>query len=55
MTQEELIDKRMKQRIERLEREKERQNRKHQEKVESRDWFSELNKGENNGEGFRSI
>lgn len=50
MTQEELIDERAKARIERIEREKEKQNRKHQDKVENRDWFSELNKGENYGE-----
>lgn len=46
MTQEERIDDRMKSRIERIEREKEKQNRKHQDKIENVDWFSELNKGE---------
>ncbi len=49
MTQEELIDERAKARIERIEREKEKQNRKHQDKVESVDWFSKLNKGEDYG------
>jgi hypothetical protein len=44
-TTEELVDTRMKLRIERLEREKEKQNLKHQQKIENRDWFSELNKG----------
>lgn len=47
MTQEELIDERAKARIERIEREKEKQNRKHQDKVENTDWLSKLNKGEN--------
>lgn len=49
MTQEERMDDRMKSRIERIEREKEKQNRKHQDKIENRDWFSELNKGEEHG------
>lgn len=49
MTQEELMDDRMKSRIERIEREKEKQNRKHQDKIESVDWFSKLNKGEKDG------
>ena len=49
MTQEELIDDRMKSRIERIEREKEKQSRKHQDKVENTDWFSKLNKGEDYG------
>ena len=49
MTQEELIDERTKARIERIEREKEKQNRKHQDKIESVDWLSKLNKGENYG------
>ena len=46
MTQEELIDDRMKSRIERIEREKEKQNLKHQRKIEEKDWLAELNKGE---------
>lgn len=46
MTQEELIDERTKARVERIEREKEKQNRKHQDKIENVDWFSKLNKGE---------
>lgn len=49
MTQEELIDERAKARIERIEREKEKQSLKHQRKTEERDWFAELNKGENYG------
>ena len=49
MTQEELMDDRMKSRIERIEREKEKQNRKHQDKVENTDWLSKLNKGEEYG------
>lgn len=49
MTQEELIDERAKARIERIEREKEKQHSKHQRKVEERDWLSELNKGEEHG------
>lgn len=49
MTQEELIDDRMKSRIERIEREKEKQNLKHQRKIEKRDWLAELNKGEDYG------
>lgn len=49
MTQEERMDDRMKSRIERIEREKERQNRKHQDKIESVDWLSKLNKGEGYG------
>ena len=49
MTQEERVDDRMKRRVERLEREKEKQNRKHQDKVENTDWFSKLNKGEGYG------
>lgn len=49
MTQEELIDDRMKSRIERIEREKEKQNRKHQDKIENVDWLSKLNKGEDYG------
>lgn len=49
MTQEDSADDRMKLRIERIEREKEKQNLKHQRKTESRDWFAELNKGEDNG------
>lgn len=49
MTQEELIDERVKARVERIEREKEKQNRKHQRKTEERDWFTELNKGEEYG------
>ena len=48
MTQEELIDDRMKSRIERIEREKEKQTRKHQDKVENTDWLSKLNKGGDN-------
>ena len=48
MTQEELIDERAKARIERIEREKEKQNRKHQDKIEFVDWFSKLNKGGDN-------
>lgn len=46
MTQDERIDERMRLRIERLEREKERQNRKHQRKIENTDWLSKLNKEE---------
>lgn len=53
MTQEELMDDRMKSRIERIEREKEKQNRKHQDKIESVDWFSKLNKGEEYGENSK--
>lgn len=53
MTQEELIDERAKARIERIEREKVKQNRKHQDKVENTDWFSELNKGEEYGENSK--
>ena len=53
MTQEELIDDRMKSRIERIEREKVKQNLKHQRKTESRDWFAELNKGEDYGRGTK--
>ena len=49
MTQEERMDDRMKSRIERIEREKEKQNRKHQDKIESVDWFSKLNKGDEYG------
>lgn len=49
MTQEELIDDRMKSRIERIEREKEKQNRKHQDKIENVDWLSKLNKGDDYG------
>lgn len=51
MTQEERMDDRMKSRIERIEREKEKQNRKHQDKIENIDWFSKLNKGEVYGRG----
>ena len=54
MTQEELIDDRMKLRIERIEREKEKQNLKHQRKIEKRDWLAELNKGEDNGRGNKT-
>lgn len=45
MTQEEieLMDSRMTYRINRQEREKERQRKKHQDKIESRDFFYELN------------
>lgn len=49
MTQEERVDERMKRRVERLEREKEKQNRKHQDKIENVDWLSKLNKGEDYG------
>ena len=49
MTQEERVDDRMKRRVERLEREKEKQNLKHQKKVEETDWFAKLNKGEEHG------
>lgn len=49
MTQEELIDERAKARIERIEREKEKQNRKHQYKIENVNWFDKLNKGEDYG------
>jgi hypothetical protein len=49
MTQEELIDERAKARIERIEREKAKQNRKHQDKIENVDWLSKLNKGEEHG------
>lgn len=49
MTQEELMDERARLRMERLEREKEKQNRKHQKKVEETDWFAKLSKGENYG------
>lgn len=49
MTQEELIDERVKARVERIEREKEKQTRKHQDKIENVDWFSKLNKGEDYG------
>jgi len=51
MTQDDSADDRMKLRIERIEREKEKQNLKHQRKIEERDWFAELNKGEDNGRG----
>ena len=53
MTQEERMDNRMKSRIERIEREKEKQNRKHQDKIENTDWFSKLNKGEDYGRGTK--
>ena len=43
MTQGDSADDRMKLRIERIEREKEKQNLKHQRKIESRDFFHELN------------
>lgn len=53
MTQEEieLMDSRMTYRINRQEREKERQKKKHQMKIESVDWFSIINEqgGDNNG------
>lgn len=49
MTQEERMDDRMKRRVERLEREKEKQNLKHQKKIEEIDWFAKLNKGEEHG------
>lgn len=49
MTQEELVDERAKARIERIEREKEKQNRKHQDKIEFTDWLSKLSKGEEHG------
>lgn len=53
MTQEELVDDRMKRRVERLEREKEKQNLKHQKKVENTDWFARLNKDNlNKGEDY---
>jgi hypothetical protein len=42
----ELIDERAMYRIKRQEKEKEKQLKKHQEKIENRDWFSELNKGD---------
>ena len=53
MTQsEQLIDERVMYRIKRQEMEKKKQNKKHQEKIENRDWFSELNKkGDSNGRG----
>lgn len=53
MTQEERMDDRMKRRVERLEREKEKQNLKHQKKVEETDWFAKLNKGEKHGENSK--
>ena len=50
MTQEEqLIDERAMYRIKRQEMEKEKQKKKHQEKIESVDWLSKLNKGGDNG------
>lgn len=50
MTQsDELIDERAMYRIRRQEMEKEKQKKKHQEKIEKRDWFSELNKGGEDG------
>ena len=49
MTQEQLIDERAKKRLERLEHEKVKQNRKHQKKIEETDWLSILNKGGDNG------
>lgn len=53
MTQEEieLMDSRMIYRINRQEREKERQKKKHQMKIESVEWFSIINEqgGDNNG------
>lgn len=51
MTQsEQLVDERAMYRIKRQEMEKEKQKKKHQEKIENRDWFSELNKrGDSNG------
>lgn len=53
MTQEEieLMDSRMIYRINRQEREKERQKKKHQMKIESVDWFSIIKEqdGDNNG------
>lgn len=52
MTQEEieLIDSRMTYRINRQEREKEKQRKKHQMKIESIDWFSIINEeGEDSG------
>ena len=45
-TEEELMDERMRKRLERLEREKEKQNLKHRKKVEETDWLSILNKGD---------
>ena len=52
MTQsDELIDERALYRIRRQEMEKEKQLRKHREKIENRDFFSELNKGDCNGRG----
>lgn len=50
MTQsDELIDERSLYRIRRQEMEKEKQKKKHQEKIENRDFFSELNKGGEDG------
>ena len=50
MTQEEqLIDERAMYRIKRQEMEKEKQKKKQQEKIESVDWLSKLNKGGDNG------
>ena len=50
MTQEEqLIDERAMYRIKRQEMEKEKQLKKRQDKIENRDWFSELNKGDGHG------
>lgn len=54
MEPEEIVDNRMKLRIERIEREKEKQNLKHQRKIEERDWLAELNKGEDNGRGNKT-
>ena len=54
MTQDDSADDRMKLRIERIEREKEKQNLKHQRKIEERDWFAELNKGKDNGRGNKT-
>lgn len=45
----ELIDERAIYRIRRQEMEKEKQKKKHQEKIESVDWLSKLNKGEGDG------
>lgn len=47
--EEERIDERALYRIRRQEMEKEKQKKKHQEKIENRDWFSELNKGDSHG------
>lgn len=55
MTQENLIDQRMMYRINRTEREKEKQKKRRLEKIEQTDWLSRLNKGEeNSGEQCRN-